>query len=244
MTGDKIGGAEESYKEPAPRGYGAPQQTAAGGPPGYGGPPQTAAGGPPGYGAAPGYAQPQQQYAQPQAGFNVYGVPPPTAGYGYQNQQAPVGAPPMGQGQMAMPPLGQWTTGLCGMGEDPTNCVVTFFLPCITFGQIAEVIDQGTTSCLVAGAVWVGVLLVFGCPCFVSCIWRTKLRAKYNLPQDGLGDLCTHCLCGPCALCQEYRELNNRGLNPSLGWEYHRQRLYAQSMQQPMGAPQHAYMQR
>jgi Cys-rich protein (TIGR01571 family) len=201
MTGDKIGGAEESYKEPAPRGYGAV--------------PQTAAGGPPGYGAPPGYAQPQQHYAQPQAGFNAYaqqqqmpppnaayGVPPPTAGYGYQNQQAPVGAPPMVQGQMAMPPMGQWTTGLCDMGEDPTNCVVTFFLPCITFGQIAEVIDQGTTSCLVAGAVWVGVLLIFGCPCFVSCMWRTKLRAKYNLPQDGLGDLCTHFWCGPCALCQ------------------------------------------
>lgn len=43
---------------------------------------------------------------------------------------------------------------------------------------------------------------------------------------------------------QEYRELNSRGLTPALGWEYHRQQMYAQSMHTPMGAPQQAYMQR
>ncbi|CAN1751305.1 hypothetical protein LINPERHAP1_LOCUS4285 [Linum perenne] len=28
-----------------------------------------------------------------------------------------------------------------------------------------------------------------------------------------------HWCCTPCVLCQEYRELKNRGLNPSKGWE-------------------------
>ncbi|GMY22190.1 protein PLANT CADMIUM RESISTANCE 7-like [Fagus crenata] len=44
------------------------------------------------------------------------------------------------------PPLGQWTTGLCGCFEDPSSCWVTFCCPFITFGRIAEIVDQGRTS--------------------------------------------------------------------------------------------------
>ncbi|KAL8268965.1 hypothetical protein R6Q59_002763 [Mikania micrantha] len=44
---------------------------------------------------------------------------------------------------MAAP--GQWSTGLCDCGEDCSNCCLTFWCPCITFGRIAEVLDKGTT---------------------------------------------------------------------------------------------------
>ncbi|KAI6683374.1 hypothetical protein NL676_029287 [Syzygium grande] len=66
--------------------------------------------------------------------------------------------PPMMQVPMPMaqfPPAGavpgQWTTGLCGCFEDPSNCVITCCCPCITFGQNAEIIDRGAT-CWVANA--------------------------------------------------------------------------------------------
>lgn len=136
----------------------------------------------------------------------AYGIPLSTASYnGYPQQQPgfaqqqPVGAPPM---QTQMMPPGQWTTGLFDFSEDPSNCLITFFFPCITFGQIAEVVDQGATPCLMATLMYMAVLFIFGAPCFVSCLWRTKLRVKYNIPQDEIGDVCIHFWCEPCALCQ------------------------------------------
>lgn len=36
-----------------------------------------------------------------------------------------------------------WSTGLCHCCDDPANCLVTAFCPCITFGQIAELVNQG-----------------------------------------------------------------------------------------------------
>ena len=54
-------------------------------------------------------------------------------------------------------------------------------------------------------------------PCIVSCSYRSKLRAKYGLIEDPAPDWLTHWLFEWCALCQEYRELNNRGLDPSIG---------------------------
>ncbi|KAF3789509.1 hypothetical protein EJ110_NYTH18148 [Nymphaea thermarum] len=56
-----------------------------------------------------------------------------------------------------------------------------------------------------------------GVPFILSCTYRTRLRERFNLPEDPFPDLLTHLLCEPCALCQEYRELRYRGLDPSIG---------------------------
>ena len=43
-------------------------------------------------------------------------------------------------------------------------------------------------------------------------ITRKKLREKYNLKEDpSCGDCPTTFFCGPCALCQEAREMKLRG---------------------------------
>lgn len=57
----------------------------------------------------------------------------------------------------------------------------------------------------------------------VHCTWlytrnyRTKLRALFKLPETPYGDTMVHCCCCVCALTQEYRELQNRGVDPSIG---------------------------
>ncbi|GJP34442.1 hypothetical protein CLOM_g18885 [Closterium sp. NIES-68] len=51
-----------------------------------------------------------------------------------------------------------------------------------------------------------------------SCGYRTRLRHKYDLPESPCGDCLTHLCCLPCALCQENRELKNRGWDPKLGF--------------------------
>lgn len=56
-----------------------------------------------------------------------------------------------------------------------------------------------------------------GAPWIISCINREKMRVVYSLPPDPCGDCLVHFWCGPCALCQEYRELTNKGFDMKIG---------------------------
>jgi Cys-rich protein (TIGR01571 family) len=94
---------------------------------------------------------------------------------------------------------------------------VTCVCPCITFGQTAEIIDRGSTSCGTSGALYALVMLLTGCQCVYSCFYRAKMRAQYGLQVSPCSDCCVHCCCQCCALCQEYRELKKRGFDMSIG---------------------------
>lgn len=136
------------------------------------------------------------------------------------------GMPVMMQTKMMSPvPQGMqvgyegWRTGLFDCMDDPMNAVITFFFPCLTFGQIAEIVDNGTTSCGTSGLLYGLIAAVIYSPCIFSCTYRTKLRNKFGLPESPAPDWITHFLCEQCALCQEYRELQLRGLDPTIGWQ-------------------------
>ncbi|KAK1320086.1 Protein PLANT CADMIUM RESISTANCE 2 [Acorus calamus] len=95
----------------------------------------------------------------------------------------PVGYPPMSQpnvqgpaGPAMLGQLQQWTTGLWGCFEDVPNCFITFCCPCITFGQIAEIVDKGSSSCGTSGALYALIMALTGCQCIYSCSYRSKLR--------------------------------------------------------------------
>ncbi|XP_059455053.1 cell number regulator 10-like [Corylus avellana] len=124
------------------------------------------------------------------------------------------------------PTLGQWSTGLYDCFEDYGNCCLTCCCPCVTVGRTAEIVSRGATSCCAAGATYV-LLAYFGCQCLYTCTFRDKLRALFSLPEDPCADCCVHFWCAPCAICQEYRELVNRGLDPSLGWELNAKKMEA-----------------
>lgn len=47
--------------------------------------------------------------------------------------------------------------------------------------------------------------------------YRTKLRQRYNLVEAPYSDVVSHIFCPFCSLCQEFRELRIRGLDPALG---------------------------
>ncbi|XP_031492651.1 cell number regulator 2-like [Nymphaea colorata] len=114
---------------------------------------------------------------------------------------------------------GPWSTGLCHCFDDPSNCLITCCCPCITFGQIAEIVDRGSTPCGAAGSLYGLIMLSTGLACLYSCVYRSKLRAQYGLVESPLADCLAHFLCEPCALCQEYRELKNRGFDLPIGWQ-------------------------
>ncbi|CAN1181397.1 Protein PLANT CADMIUM RESISTANCE 2 [Linum perenne] len=111
-----------------------------------------------------------------------------------------------------------WSTGLCDCLDDCSSCCLTIWCPCITFGRIAEIVDRGSTPCLLNGALYALMLWMFGCACLLSCVYRSKLRGQWSLEQKPLPDCCVHLFCETCALCQEYRELQNKGFKMSIGW--------------------------
>ncbi|KAL9271243.1 Cell number regulator 10-like protein [Drosera capensis] len=120
---------------------------------------------------------------------------------------------------------GKWSTGLLDCCSDVPHCCLTCWCPCITFGRIAEIVNRGTTSCGVSGALYSVLCCLVGCQWVYTCTYRSKLRQQYGLPAGNCNDCCTHFWCEPCALCQEYRELQNRGFEPSLGWEGNLEKL-------------------
>ncbi|EXB74526.1 hypothetical protein L484_026223 [Morus notabilis] len=54
---------------------------------------------------------------------------------------------------------------------------------------------------------------------YMISLYRTKLRRKFGLVEAPYTDVVSHIFCPLCSLCQEFRELKIRGLDPALGWK-------------------------
>ncbi|KAH9794612.1 cell number regulator 2 [Citrus sinensis] len=113
---------------------------------------------------------------------------------------------------------GPWSSGLCDCFSDCSTCCITCWCPCMTFGQIAEIVDKGSSSCGVNGALCALMCCVTCCPCCYTCFYRSKMRKQYTLKEKPCCDCLVHCCCLHCALCQEHRELRNRGFDMNTGW--------------------------
>ncbi|XP_077236131.1 protein PLANT CADMIUM RESISTANCE 2-like [Tasmannia lanceolata] len=150
---------------------------------------------------------------------NQFDIPPLATGIPVTSTNQIYSTTPPTALQIESGPPVPWSTGLCDCFDDVPNCCLTCWCPCITFGQIAEIIDRGSTSCATSGAIYALILCVTGCPCFFSCFHRSKLRRQYTLQEDPCNDCLVHCSSELCALCQEYRELKFRGFDMSIGWQ-------------------------
>ncbi|XP_030485717.2 protein PLANT CADMIUM RESISTANCE 3 [Cannabis sativa] len=131
---------------------------------------------------------------------------------------------------------GKWSSGLCHCCDDPANCMVTCFCPCITFGQIAEIVDKGSSTCGCRGAIY-GLVNMTGLACLYSCIYRSRLRGQYGLEEAPCVDCLVHFCCETCALCQEYRELKYHGFDLGIGWEANLERQQRGVTAAPMMVP-------
>ncbi|KAH6837958.1 PLAC8 family protein [Perilla frutescens var. hirtella] len=161
------------------------------------------------------FPPPQEQTAQPFSPTqfnhlhqNQYFSPPPFN---------PPPAPPLIVKQNMLQLNQPWETHLFDCMANPQNAIVTLCFPCVTFGQIAEVLDNGGTSCATSGILYSLIACCIGMPCLMSCGYRSKLRAKFGLVESPAPDCLIHCFCECCALCQEYRELQLRGFDPAIG---------------------------
>lgn len=55
------------------------------------------------------------------------------------------------------------------------------------------------------------------CGALYTCTYRARMRKEYNLAGDNCTDCFTSCFCEYCVICQQYRELKNRGFDLSAG---------------------------
>ncbi|KAF7094817.1 hypothetical protein CFC21_097097 [Triticum aestivum] len=112
--------------------------------------------------------------------------------------------------------VAEWSVGLFDCFGDFRTCCLTCWCPCVTFGRIAEIADKGSTSCCMHGTLYV-LLGSIGCNWLYSCTKRSSMWAQYNFQGSPCMDCFVHMCCESCALCQEYKQLENRGFNMSKG---------------------------
>lgn len=97
---------------------------------------------------------------------------------------------------------GDWKHGLCGCFDNLGVCIITYFVPCYTFGKNAEAVGE---SCILCGILYIfwPFNLIFG------TIVRGKVRDRQGIPGSGIKDFFTHFCCPCCAVIQEGQEVRH-----------------------------------
>ncbi|CAL9085745.1 unnamed protein product [Musa textilis] len=105
----------------------------------------------------------------------------------------------------------EWHSDLLGCFSEPSLCLRTFFYPCGTFSQIATVAKNRPVSSAEACNDLMAYSLILSCCCYTCCV-RRKLRKVFNIRGGLCDDFLSHLLCCCCALVQECREVEIRGV--------------------------------
>lgn len=95
---------------------------------------------------------------------------------------------------------------LCGCFSDIKVCLWGWCVPCGIICMQASAVNKVTGQ----GAA-VPCLLTLFLSCIGAAINRGKIREHYGIEGSFLSDCFTWWYCGPCAACQEYREVARRG---------------------------------
>ncbi|KAJ3498483.1 hypothetical protein NLG97_g1089 [Lecanicillium saksenae] len=107
-----------------------------------------------------------------------------------------------------------WFAGFFDCFQPIDTCLITWCLPCITFGQVQhrmhrsgnlEGYEPVNTSCLLlCGAACVG------CFCVPIAMQRQSIREKYNLEGNCIEDIARSYCCGCCTIMQNDKEAQHR----------------------------------
>ena len=95
---------------------------------------------------------------------------------------------------------GAWAHGICGCFDNGVICIITYFVPCVTFGKVAEGLGK---SCGLYGTLY--IIPILNCILWVQN--RGQLRSLRRIPGSAIGDCCLICWCTLCALAQEGQEV-------------------------------------
>eukprot|EP01012_Entosiphon_sulcatum_P034174 TRINITY_DN432_c0_g1_i1.p1 TRINITY_DN432_c0_g1~~TRINITY_DN432_c0_g1_i1.p1 ORF type:complete len:129 (-),score=17.74 TRINITY_DN432_c0_g1_i1:286-672(-) len=106
----------------------------------------------------------------------------------------------------------QFQYSLCSCCDDIPLCLLTWCLPCVTYGRTQSLVEKGDDSSWVMWcAIWSVVQYFTGMGCVLQIMTRNNLRKKNNIDGSMCGDICTVCWCPLCQLQQEAREVGQQG---------------------------------
>jgi len=107
-----------------------------------------------------------------------------------------------------------WNSALFGCFDPIDLCLMTWCLPCVTFGKTHHRVHKNgslegyepvNTSCLLlCGSACVGL------SCIPLAMQRSEVRKKYHLQGSCIEDILLSCCCGCCSLVQQDKEAASR----------------------------------
>lgn len=107
-------------------------------------------------------------------------------------------APPPAAAAPPTPP--DWAFGMFSCLDDIGLCCITYFVPCLTFGQLAEKLGE---DCMPYGlALLVPLLNIY---CLITV--RGRVREKFGIEGSMVKDFLAFCCCPICALVQSARQV-------------------------------------
>ena len=101
---------------------------------------------------------------------------------------------------------GEFETGLFDCFNDLGTCLISWFCPCVTYGQNQQR-AQKKDGCVGDAAIF-ALAACCGCYSCVGASGRGNVRAVRNIEGGFATDCLVHCCCVPCALTQEKNELD------------------------------------
>jgi Cys-rich protein (TIGR01571 family) len=101
--------------------------------------------------------------------------------------------------------MGGFQEDLCGCCSDGLSFIIGC---CVPLGWICLQASAVSTSANFNPIV--AFLLTCCCQCIGGAIMRGKIREVYSIQGGFVGDCLLWLCCGPCAGCQEYREVKKR----------------------------------
>ncbi|CAG9329920.1 unnamed protein product [Blepharisma stoltei] len=99
----------------------------------------------------------------------------------------------------------QWEEPLFGCFRDCCSCIIISLCPMAYCVYQGISVKKATGESCLCACCYSAVLCCIG-----AAINRGKIRDRYLINGSCFSDCLLHCLCGPCAACQEYREVNVR----------------------------------
>ncbi|KAL5271023.1 hypothetical protein ACHWQZ_G001619 [Mnemiopsis leidyi] len=99
--------------------------------------------------------------------------------------------------------MGEWKIPLWGCFDDIGACLITYFVPCWTFGKVAESVGE---DCLIYGILGI-VPIVYG---YFRFLVRKKVASKAGIDESDLvALLISYCL----PLCGNLQERKQQGVD-------------------------------